>query len=532
MSWRLSLLKESLFLSQAVRKLSSHSVPANCDGMTQEARLSASTKSELALASFWRHFAGLRHRSEAGPRAAFVATAVAMLFAAGLVRADAVDDYLRREMTARSIPGVGLAIARDGGVVRIGSYGLAHVETGSEVTSDSVFAIASLDKQITAAGLVKAAELGKLGLDDPVSKWVDVELPGATLRHLVSHLSGLPDDMVPSLEGRTFTDYTTDQLLAHVKTLVAVAPPGTRFLYSDTGLFLAQLATEKAAGEPWWKFMERELFAPAGMTTPVSMAPGLLLANRVSAYTLDAAGKARRDRRLDLDYGPLYSDLGMTASDFARFLAVQDGEGPLSPGSIAALTSPAFLADGSPAGEVFQWSRYGLGVGLDEILGEPATLHTGHSGVGFVRLPRRRLSVVVFTNLEHPRGSDPLGLAIGVAGILEPALSLVALPTIAASDATLVARLRADYEDFLDGKPDLERYAPSLRLAVWEGAAGLAGRLPRLGALRSFDLVRDEPIDGARSLLFRARHATGTIYWRASLDERGEKVNRLVWWHV
>lgn len=465
-------------------------------------------------------------------RAARLAAAVALLLAAGLVRADAVDEYLRREMTARSIPGVGLAIARDGEVVRTGSYGLAHVETGSKVTSDSVFAIASLDKQITAAGLVKAAELGKLALDDPVSKWVDVELPGATLRHLLSHLSGLPDDMVPALEGRTFTDFTTEQLLAHARTRVAVAPPGARFLYSDTGFFLAQLATEKAAGESWWSFMRRELFAPAGMTTPVSMAPGLLLANRVSAYTLDAEGRARRDRRLDLDYGPLYNDLGMTASDFARFLAVQDGGGPLSPGSIAAMTSPALLSDGSPAGEVFQWSRYGLGVGLDEVLGEPATLHTGHSGVGFVRFPKRRLSVVVFTNLEHPQGSDPLGLAIGVAGILEPALSLAALPGIASSDAALVACLRADYEAFLGGEPDLARYAPALRIAVWEGAAGLAGRLPRLGALQGFELVRDEPIDGARSLLFRARHATGTIYWRASLDERGEKVIRLVWWHV
>lgn len=479
-----------------------------------------------------QRFSSRSSRAQAAVHAALLAAAVALLFAPGLVRADAIDDYLRREMTARRIPGVGLAIARDGKVVRTGSYGLAHVETGSAVSSASVFAIASLDKQITAAGLLEAAELGKLGLDDPVSKWVDLELPGATLRHLVSHLSGLPDDMVPSLEGRTFTDYTTQQLLAHVKTLVAVAPPGTRFLYSDTGLFLAQLATEKAAGEPWWSFMRRELFAPAGMTTPVSMAPGLLLANRVSAYTLDAEGKALRDRRLDVDYGPLYSDLGMTASDFARFLAVQDGEGPLSPGSIVALTSPALLADGSAVTEAFQWSRYGLGVGLDEILGEPATLHTGHSGVGFVRFPRRRLSVVVFTNLEHPQGSDPLGLAIGVAGILEPALSLAALPTIASSDEALIASLRAAYEDFLGGNPDLTRYAPSLRVAVWEGAAGLAGRLPRLGALQSFDLLRDEPIDGARSLLFRARHATGTIYWRASLDERGEQVNRIVWWHV
>lgn len=460
------------------------------------------------------------------------ALAAREVFAAGPVWDDAIDDYLKRERVARKIPGLGLVIARDGELIRIASYGLAHVETGSPVTSASVFAIASLDKQITAVGLLEAAEQGKLSLDDPVSKWVDIDLPGVTLRHLLSHTSGLPDSMGATLEGRTFTDYSTAELLAHVKSLAPVAPPGQRFLYSDAGLFLAQLATEKAADEPWWSFMRREVFGPVGMTTPVSMAPSLLLPDRVSAYTLDGDGELRRDRRMDLDYGPLYSDLGMTVADFARLVASQDSERLLGRKSVAALTTPALLADGRPAGEVFQWSRYGLGVGLDEVLGEPATLHSGHSGVGFVRFPRLKLSVVVFTNLEHPQGSDPVGLALGVVGLLEPALSLAELPALAAADPALVMRQKAIYEDFLSGKPDLSRYAPALRLVAWEGAPGLGGRLPRLGRLERFEPVREESLDGARTLLFRAKHASGTIYWRVSFEQDGERISRLVWWHL
>lgn len=469
----------------------------------------------------------------------WLALPVLLLALPGGVAADGIDDYLAREMALRKIPGLGLAVARDGEVVRVSSYGLANVETGSPVTPESVFAIASLDKQVTAAALVKAAELGKLGLDDPVSQWVDIVLPGATLRQLVSHLSGLPDDTVPSFEGHYLTDYTSEQLLRQAQGLVAIAPPGRRFLYSDTGLVLAQMATEKAVEEPWWDFVRRALFVPAGMTTPVSMTPALLLPHRVSAYTLDGAGELVRDRRLDTDFGPLYSDLGMTVADFARFLAAQDGERVLSRAGVTTLTTPSRLADGSPAGEIFQWSRYGLGVGLDDLLGEPVTLHSGHSGVGFVRFPLRRLSVVVFTDLEHAAGSDPVGLAIGVAGLLHPELDLgrlapgTPLPAKSAtSDAALVARLRADYESFLSGRPELERYAPALTLPVWEGAPGLAGRLPRLGALASFDLLRDDTLDGERTLLCRARHARGTIYWRASLDAAGARITRLVWWHV
>lgn len=468
-----------------------------------------------------------------GGRGARIGLVVALGAALGAsAGADAIDDYLNAERVARHVPGLAVAVARDGELVLERAYGLASVENGAPVVPGSVFAIASLDKQLTAAGVLRAAELGWLGLDDPISKWVgEVDLAGATLRHLLSHTSGLPDVVAGAIEGRYFTDYTTAQLLATVAALTPLAPPGHRFSYSDAGLFLAQLATERAAGEPWWDFMRRELFAPAGMTTARSLAPGALIPDRVGAYTLDAAGELVRDRRLDVDYGPLYTDLGMTVGDFARWLGALDRGRPLASASVAAMTTPVLLADGGAAGEIFQWSHYGLGVGLDELLGEPVVLHSGHSGVGFVRLPRRHLAVAVFTNLEHPAGSDPVGLALGVAGLLEPELSLRALGPTAASDRALAARLQSDYEAFAAGRPDLERYVPRLRTLAWEGAAGLAGRMPRLGARERFELLRESELDGERTLLFLASHDNGRIYVRFSLDPEG-RISRLVWWHV
>ena len=65
-----------------------------------------------------------------------------------------------------------------------------------------------------------------------------------------------------------------------------------------------------------------------------------------------------------------------------------------------------------------------------------------------------------------------------------------------------------------------------------EAATGLTGRAERWGALAAFELVRDEPVDGERSLLFRARHANATVYFRFSLDAAGAKITRAVWWHV
>jgi CubicO group peptidase (beta-lactamase class C family) len=453
--------------------------------------------------------------------------ALVLFAAAPAAAAESIDDYLRREMALREIPGLAWAVVEEGRLSRQGALGLADVENGAPVVERSIFAIASLDKQLTAAGVLKAAELGQLALDDPAAKWVDVDFPGVTLRQLLAHTSGLPDEVAGSFEGRSFTDYTSAQLLATVRGLAPLAPPGHRFAYSDAGLFLAQLATEKASGEPWWTFVRRELFGPAGMSSPLSLAPSALVPGRVLAYTLDDDGELVRDRRLDVDYGPLYNDLGMTVADFARWLAALDAGKPLGKESVATMATAQKLADGTPTGELFQWSRYGLGVGLDDFLGEPIVLHSGHSGVGFVRFPARRLAVVVFTNLEHPAGSDPVGLALGVAGRVRPELELGTLPALAQGTAN-AAELAAAYGELLAGTPALDRYAPRFRTRAWEGS--LAGRARRWGALSRFELVRDAPLEGDRSSLFRATHERATVYVRFSYADDGA-ITRAVWWH-
>ena len=90
----------------------------------------------------------------------------------------------------------------------------------------------------------------------------------------------------------------------------------------------------------------------------------------------------------------------------------------------------------------------------------------------------------------------------------------------------------------LAGTVDLTHYAAAMQLPTWEAASGLVGRGKRFGALAAFELLRDEPIDGERSLLFRARHESATLYVRFSLEAvggrgaRNSKISRVVWWHV
>jgi CubicO group peptidase (beta-lactamase class C family) len=458
---------------------------------------------------------------------------LAWLLAARSVAADPIDDYLEQEQAARGIPGLAVAIVRHGQVERVSSYGMANLETATPVTADSVFAIASLDKGLTATGILKAAELGKLSLTDPVTKYLDIPLPDVTIAMLLSHTSGL-EDMDQALAERygahTHTQYTTDELLAAVSGATR-DPPNRGYHYSDAGLFLAQLVTERATGQPWLEWMQQALFRPAGMQHVVTLDPKAIVPHRVAAYTFDESRHLVRDGRTDVDYGLLYNDLGMTVSDFARWLILLDGHGALGKASVDRAWTQTLLADGTPAREVYSFSGYGLGFGLDDVLGQRVVVHTGHSGVAYVKFPALDLSVVVFTNLEHPQGSDPAGLALGVAGLLEPAVSLRALAPADAREPKASRGLRQAYQDFLGGKPQLDAYAEPLRLTMWRVRDTFDGRLPRLGQLKNWNFLRQSMVDGETALLYRATHEHGQVYVRYSLDKQG-RITRLVWWHL
>src|SRR5258706_580051 len=108
-------------------------------------------------------------RSRASSYADFILGALSSLIATTVVHGAAAEihGYRRREMTARSIPGLAWAAVDGDAIVGEGSLGLASIEVAAPVEARSVFPIASLDKQITAAGVMVLVQRGKLSLDDP-----------------------------------------------------------------------------------------------------------------------------------------------------------------------------------------------------------------------------------------------------------------------------------------------------------------------------------------------------------------------------
>jgi D-alanyl-D-alanine carboxypeptidase len=445
---------------------------------------------------------------------------------------DDVDRYIAAEMQARHIPGLALAVVREASIVRTSYYGMANVEVAAQVNERSVFAIASLDKELTAAGVMRLVELGRISLDDPVEKHLEGPWGTTRVRHLLTHTSGLPDEVAARIGDRSFATYTTEQLLETIRQLTPVAPPGERFLYSDANFFLSQLVTERAGFEPWREFISREILGPAGMRGATFMDPLHIRPGRVSPYNLDPSGGLVRDPARDIDFGPLYNDLGMTVRDFASWLVALGTDRPLSRAVREVMWTPARLADGSLVSMVGQWRNYGFGFGLDQIHGHRVVTHSGYVGVGFAMFPEDRISVVVFTNLRHGAGSDPVGLAYGVAGHYLPEVSFRARPVIPDLDAALALTLRGEYERLLESAVGDRIWVPQLRTAAWEGAGDLAVRKKRFGSLLAFECLGREERDQSRRLLwYRARHANGMIFLRFELDA-DSRITNLQWYHV
>jgi D-alanyl-D-alanine carboxypeptidase len=158
-------------------------------------------------------------------------------------------------------PGV-IAVASDPAGRWSGRSGVADVVTGAKPDTDGRFRIGSVSKTFTATLVLKLAAKGKLGLDDPVSKYLPGLLPypePITVRQLLQHTSGLPRDLAPQYTFRSLPDIDTERF-QHFGEVEAINdstvqpllfPPGTNWSYSNTGYNVLALLVEKLTG---WRF--------------------------------------------------------------------------------------------------------------------------------------------------------------------------------------------------------------------------------------------------------------------------------------
>jgi CubicO group peptidase (beta-lactamase class C family) len=192
----------------------------------------------------------------------------------------------------RNAPGCAVGLAKDSHTLLTQGYGSANLEYRIPLTDSSVMESGSVAKQFTAAALVLLEQDGKLSIDDDIRKYLP-EVPnfGApiTIRNILTHTSGLRDQWgLLGIEGRgpgsqVHSPATTLDLVVHQKMLNF--PPGSEYLYSNTGYALAGIIAQRVSGKSLNDFLQERLFQPLGMThTQLRDDFTRVVPNRATAY--------------------------------------------------------------------------------------------------------------------------------------------------------------------------------------------------------------------------------------------------------
>lgn len=326
-----------------------------------------------------------------------------------------VDELMRAYQG--NVPGASVLVVHNGSVVVSRAYGLADLEAHRQATPDTNYRLASVTKQFTAAAILLLAQDGKLQLDDPVSRWFPALPPATktiTVRHLLSHLSGLIDyeDVIPADMTRQLHDADVLTILeGQDRTYFA---PGSSYRYSNGGYALLALIVEQTSGQSFATFLRERIFQPLRMSNTVAHQEGVsVVPHRAWGYTLENGTWNRTDQSQTsavLGDGGIYSSI----EDLARWDAALYDDRLLSDESRELAFTPVTKTD-DPRIE------YGMGWRITpEEIGGTTLWHSGETR-GFrnviVRYPEQRLTVIVLTSRDDP---EPYQLARSIAQLVLP----------------------------------------------------------------------------------------------------------------
>ena len=315
-------------------------------------------------------------------------------------------------------PGLALGIIKDGNIVYEKGYGIANLDDNTAISPQSVFYVASVSKQFTAACIALLIEQHKISLDDDIRKYLP-ELPDygkpVRVRDLVYHMSGIRDySSLWELAGENIANvHTVDDvlgLIARQKELNFI--PGEEYNYSNSGYFLLAIIVKRVSGKSLREFAEENIFRPLGMKkSHFHDDSRMIVKDRAICYSSDPSSGFKISY---LGNWELVGDGGLmtTVEDLSlwdhNFYENKLGQG--DQGIVDLMTSPGSFNSGKRG-------DYAFGLRVTNYRGQKVIRHAG-SLMGFrselIRFPDKKFTVIILANLAD---INPYALARQVADI-------------------------------------------------------------------------------------------------------------------
>lgn len=335
---------------------------------------------------------------------------------------DSLDNYVNRGLKEWQIPGVSVAIVKNGKVVYMKGYGVKELGSPDKVDENTLFMIGSNTKAFTGTALAMidadkqpAGSAGKLSLDDKVQKWLpDFKLydpwvaKEANIRDLLCHRLGFE-----TFQG-DFMYFDSDLTTAEVREKMSRLKPmygfRSKWGYTNSAFMTAGEIIPKATGKTWGEFITDKIFKPLGMNNSIALSKDISAApNRSSAHTV-VMGELKKIPYGNIDNLAAAGSISSSAADMTKWVMALlnngklDGKEVIPAGAIGQTRIPhSILGNGGHMFNKAHFALYGLGWFLEEYAGRKIVAHTG--GVnGFVTsvclVPEEKLGIIVLTNTD------------------------------------------------------------------------------------------------------------------------------------
>ncbi len=342
-------------------------------------------------------------------------------------------------------PGCALAILKDGKIIYEKGYGISNLEYDIPINPSSIFHVASLSKQFTAAAIIRLSLEGKLTLNDDIRKYIP-EVPDfghtITFNHLLHHTSGLRDQW--ELQG--FAGWRNDDLITEKDILEMLARqkslnflPGDEENYCNTGYTLLGIAVKRISGVSLREYADSVFFKPLGMAnTHFHSDHTEITPNRTSAYKKDQNQKWKISIPVFDTYGA--TSLFTTVEDLAKWDENFNTKKLGGNNFINAMLATGVLNSNTP-------QTYASGLYTESYKGYKTVLHSG-SDAGyrsiFIRFPDEHFSVILLANLANIRVKS---LSLKVADVFLIDKSLEDEEIAFKTDSTIVKEWAGEYID-------------------------------------------------------------------------------------
>ena len=340
-----------------------------------------------------------------------------------------VIDQLYKDYAEKNhFPGLVYGIVVDGKLVHTGNTGHTDLENKIIANAQSDFRIASMSKSFTAMAILRLRDEGKLKLDDLIklyipaaknTKYLTKDATEVTIRHLLTHSAGFPED---NPWGDRQLDATDEELLAlYEKGISFSNNPGSGYEYSNVGFATLGYIIKKVSGQTYQKYITENILKPLGMSHTYWEYNDVPKDKLAHGYRYEDSKWVEQPLLHDGSYGAM-GGLITTIDDFSKYMALHlsawpardDQEtGPLKrnsiremqyPWDLSALNASAKTTNGRPCPTV---NAYGYGLRWTKDCGN--RVYVGHTGglPGFgsqwTVMPEYGVGIVAFANLTYAR---------------------------------------------------------------------------------------------------------------------------------